>query len=60
MILHGFAWRSSKNTVLRPKNIEVNQKPNNDFNIDLWQSVVLVLIPSAWLPGRNLVESFPN
>ena len=30
MILHGFAWRSSKNTVLRPTNLKFNQNyPNN-------------------------------
>ena len=26
MVLHGFAWRSSKNTALRPKNVNIKQK----------------------------------
>ena len=26
MVLHGFAWRSSKNTVLRPKTLKIRPK----------------------------------
>ena len=35
MILHGFAWRSSKNTVVRPKNQKKIQKETKNVSKEI-------------------------
>ena len=61
MILHGFAWRSSKNIVLRPKNFKFN--PNSE-NISKKQNTPINLLTVWWSkPSDNYIfldSSSPN